>query len=216
MIRPLICKEFDLAIPRANYCWLAAVVLLLIPNWPFVVVFSYLFFGFMLIVVQTDKVNHDLMFCASLPIPKSGAVTARAMTLILVEAAMVVLAIPFAIARFWLYDHDNVAGMNVNLTFFGLIFVMFAVFNVIYLPGAYKRAYRMLWPLLGGTLIAMGVGGTLTVAVSVVPALTVLNDRGLDHIGLQLIVLVAGVAIWGGMTWLAWRKAVSNYESVDL
>ncbi len=126
MIKDLLYKEFRLAIPAPNWFWLAAVILLLIPGWPFFIVFTYLFFGFFLIVVQTAKANQDLVFSVILPISKAGIVTARAAMIITVQLTMLVLAVPFAVARALLYDWDNYAGMNANLVFFGFILVMMA------------------------------------------------------------------------------------------
>jgi|GEM_PF-2387679 len=164
MIKHLLYKEFRLNIYPWMYGFFAFPLLLLVPAWPFFVALAY-FFLLVLIIAQTDKANQDLAFGAGLPIPKSGVVTARTWTLVILEVAQVLFAAVVAVGRYWLYSKDNSAGMNVNLAFFGLIFVMYAVFNLIYLPGAYSRPYRMLWPILGGSMIAVLVGGVATTLV---------------------------------------------------
>ncbi len=216
MIKDLLYKEFRLAIPTSNWCWLAAVILLLIPGWPFFIVFTYLFFGFFLIVVQTAKANQDLVFSVALPIPKAGIVTARAAMIVAVEVGMLILAVPFAIARYWLYDWDNYAGMNSNLVFFGFILVMLATFNGIYLPGAFKAPDRMLWPVGGGTIIATLVAAVLTTLPVALPSWSILNDRGLGNLGVQLAVFSVCLVVYAGGTFLAYRRAVANFAKVDL
>lgn len=216
MIKNLIYKEIHLNINPWSYLFAAAIFLLLVPDWPFFIVPAYLYFFFMLIG-QFDKTNQDLIFASLLPVPKAGIVTARTYTMVAVELAMLALAAPVAVGRYLMYSAGNQAGMNVNLAFFGLMLVQYAVFNLIYLPGSYKQAYRMLWPILGGTLISVAVGGGLTTAVSAVPALaTLFNDRGLGHAGDQAIVFIAGLLIYVGVAILAHRQAVVNFAKVDL
>ncbi|MDR2975495.1 MAG: ABC-2 transporter permease [Propionibacteriaceae bacterium] len=216
MTADLIRKEFALSIPRGNYWWLAAVLLLLIPVWPFVIVFTYLFFGFFMILNQFDKINHDLTLCATLPIPKTGVVWGRALTVMIIEAVMVVASWPLAILRHWIWTEDNASGMNVNLAFYGFVLVMYAVFNLIYLVGTYHKAYGILWPIGGGTLIAVVVGLVLTTAPIVWPALSVINDRGFGHLGIQAVVFAVGLVVWLAATWGGWRWAAARYEHVDL
>jgi len=126
------------------------------------------------------------------------------------------LALKAALIRHRLYDTDNVAGMNPNMAFFGLVLVMYAVFNAIFLPGSYKAAYRLLWPLLGGSLIAVAVGIALTTLPAVVGQLAAVNDRGLGNLPAQAAVLVAGVGVYAVTTVFACRWAAANFEGVDL
>jgi len=216
MTKELILKEFQLNIIPWSFLWLAGVFLVLIPSWVHFVAMSYMFFFFMHLS-QMDKANQDLAFVVSLPVPKAGIVRARTATVVIMEVAQLVMLIPLAIVRFWIYPGGNEISMNTNLAFFGSILVMYAVFNLIYLTGSYKRAYRMLWPIAGGYTIAVVVGGLLTTLIMVVPALNrTLNDRGLGNLGFQMIAFGCGGAVFIGLTYLAYRRAVSNFSKVDL
>ncbi len=216
MIKSLIYKEFHLNVVAWAYIWLAVgALLLLVPAWPYFVAIGYLFILF-LQVVNLDKANQDLAFAISLPVPKSGIVTARTCSIVLLELGQLVAAVPFAVIRYWLYPEGNLAGMNTNLAFFGLMLVMFAVFNLIFLPGFYKSAYRVLWPVGGGALVSVVLVGTLTTLIALLPGLQVLNDRGLGHLGLQLAVLGGGLLVFAGFTLLAHHRAQTNFASVDL
>jgi len=212
MIKSLMFKEFRLSV--SPLLWLVVVFpfLLLIPSWIFFFALAYVYLAFM-VICQTDRANQDLFFVRSLPVPKSGIVLARTCTVVIFQVVQLVLGAVCAVIRHAIYSGNNAAGMNPNLAFFGLVMVMYAVFNLIFLPGYYKRAYRMLWPILGGAIISVVVGAVLT---SVPMAIPVLNDRGLGHFGYQIVVFLIGVVVYAGLTWLAYRKAASNFEKVDL
>ena len=215
MIKTLVYKEFRLNITPWMYFCLLFPLLLFIPAWVFFIALGYIFMFFMF-VSQNDKMNQDLGFASSLPVPKSQIVLARTAMVVIVQFAFLLVAALVAVAHFWLYDSDNSIGMNPNLAFFGLSLVMYAVFNLIYLPGSYSRPYRMLWPILGGVLAALIVGGTLTTLPAFLPALAVINDRGLGHFGHQLAVFAVSLLLYAGVIVLAYRRAAANFAKVDL
>ena len=218
MIKNLVYKEFHLNINPWLLVFLAMALLLFIPTWVFFIALAYLFLFFMSLG-QMDKANGDLAFACSLPIPKSSVVTARTITVVIIEAAELVLAGFVSLARYWLYPEGNLPGMgmNTNLAFIGVILVMYAVFNLIYLPGSYTRAYRMLWPVAGGSLIAVVIGGVMTYLLSLQPTLAgIFNDRGFGHPWAQILLFAAGLLVYAILTALARRKAVSNFAKVDL
>jgi len=216
MIANLIYKEFRLNISPWMYLWLLFPTLLLIPSWPYFIAFAYLFMIFIFLIAQ-DKANQDLAFASSLPVPKSGIVTARTCTAVIAQLATLVVGVFCAIGHHALWAKDNGAGMNPNMAFFGAILLMYGCFNTIYLPGSYKIPYRMAWPLSGGVGLAIIVGGFTTTLIKVVPAwAAVLNDRGLGHLGAQLAVLLVGAVLYAGLTVEAWRRAVTTFEHTDL
>ena len=215
MLASLVYKELRLNINPWSYWWFASVLFLIVPAMPYFIAMDYIVFFFMFLT-QLDKANQDLVFAASLPVSRNQVVTTRMTTVILIEVMFMILVIPVALAHYWLYPTNNPAGMNPNLAFFGLMFMMYATFNLIYLTGTYKKPYRMAWPVVGGALISMAAGGLLTSLVVFVPSVAIINDRGMGNLGAQTIVFVAGLIVYAGLTFLARRKAVSNFSKVDL
>ena len=215
MLKRLVHKELRLNVPWQHFLFAALALLLLIPSWPFAIAFMFIYVP-MMIVPQTDRANSDLLFAALLPVRKRDIVVARAVMLVALEAAFLAVGALAAVGRYWLYDADNIAGMNPNAAFFGLVLVMYAVFNAIYLPGGYKAAYRLLWPLLGGSVVAVAVGLVLTTLPAVVPQLAGLNDRGLGNLPAQALVLGVGLGVYAVTTAFACRRAAANFERVDL
>jgi len=216
-MKNLMYKEFRLNINPGLLLFLTLVFLFFIPSWVFFIALSYIYFFFMVLGAM-DKVNQDLTFACSLPVPKSSIVSVRTTTVVIIEVVNLVIAGAVSFARYyWLDLGGNQAGMNTNLAFFGFMLMMYAIFNLIFLPGSYKRAYRMLWPILGGSLIAVVFGGVVTSVIAFQPDLArIFNDRGLGHPAAQITVFVAGLLVYAGLTLLARHKAVSNFAKVDL
>jgi len=216
MIKNLMYKEFRLTINPWSYLWLMGASMMLTPSMPFSIAMGYNGFFFLMTTIF-DKANRDVEFAVSLPVSKAGIVTARTCTTVIVQAAQLVVGMVVAVIRYWIYSTDNQAGMNANLAFFGVMLAMYAVFNLIYLPGSYKRAYRVWWPLVGGLLVSWAFGGAVTSLVAFVgPLKRLFNDRGLGNLGPQSAVFAAGIFVYAGFTFLAHRKAVSNFAEVDL
>ena len=216
MLRDLIYKELRLNWHPGQWLFLFLACLLLIPEWLYYIAFLYIFIMLM-VVVQSDKANGDLIFTALLPVRKKDVVTARTWTIVGWQLVYMAVAAVCAVIRLRFYPMNNSSCMNTNLAFFGSVFVMFGIFNAIFIAGTYKRPYRMLWPLLGGAIIAMVVVAILDTLPIVNPAVKRLfNDNGWGHLPYQLAAFVVGIAVYAGATLWASRKAVANFEKVDL
>ncbi len=216
-MRDLLYKEFRLAIHPSMFVFVFFGVLLLIPSWPYFIAFGYIFIAFMNIFIM-GRSNQDIFFTTCLPVRKADTVKARVYSVAVFELIQIVLAVPFAVLNtLFINPHGNQAGMNPNIAFFGCVLIMYAVFNIILLPGFYKTAYKVGVPLLLGTLAAIAFAGAVEAAVHTVPALhTTVNAFGTGHLSSQLIVLVVGIGIFFTLTWLAYKKAAKNFDKVDL
>ena len=49
-----------------------------------------------------------------------------------------------------------------------------------------------------------------------IPGLEALNAFGTEHIGLQVLLLAAGMALYAGMTLLSLQTACRRFERIDL
>jgi ABC-2 type transport system permease protein len=216
MLRELLRKERRLNGLPYGWLFVLLAALTLIPQWVYYVAFIYLFILVMMLA-QGDKANNDLIFTALLPVRKKDIVTARTLTIVTWEAAYIVVGIVCSIIRLRFYPQENSPSMNSNYAFFGTVLLMYAVFNAIYISGSYKRPYRMLWPVLGGSVIAVAVAAILNTLPIVIPAVSRLfNDIGAGHLGYQLAALAVGIVAFVGATLWANRKAVGHLETVDL
>jgi ABC-2 type transport system permease protein len=215
-MKNLLYKEFTLSIHPTMFIFLSFGALLLIPSWPFFIAFGYLFIA----VTNTFflcRSNQDVFFSASLPVRKRDIVRARVCSLSVLELLQIATAVPFALLRGALYPHGNEAGMNTNFAFFGFVFVMYALFNAIFLPGFYKTAYKVGIPLFVAVIVSVVFAGAVEALMATVPFLREnLNAMGTGHMAGQLAVLVAGIGIFALLTFLGYRLSATRFEKVDL
>jgi hypothetical protein len=215
-MKDLLYKEFKLAVHPSIYMFLCFGALLLIPSWPFFIAFGYIFMGLMN-TFFVGRANQDLFFTASLPVRKRDVVFSRVLSTVICEIAMIIAAIPFAILHNLIFMQDNGVGMNLNISFFGFVLVMYAVFNGVFFPLFYKNGYKAGIPILLGIILSSVFAVAVEFAVHAVPELSAnVNALGTAHLEYQMPVLAAGIVIYMLVTWLAGRRAGRNFEKVDL
>jgi ABC-2 type transport system permease protein len=215
-MKNLLYKDLKLFWTSVTFIYLLFGALLLIPNWPYFIAFSYIIWIGFVSAFFIGRSNQDAVFSVSLPVRKKDTVLARVGTVAVIELLQIIIAIPFAVINNVIYQNGNALG-NPNFAFFGFVFIMYAIFNIIFLPGFYKTAYNVGKPMLAGVIAAFIFAVIVNVAVLMVPALkTNLNGLGTDHIASQLPVLLIGIGFFLGLTWLAYKISADRFEKVDL
>ena len=104
--------------------------------------------------------------------------------------------------------------MNANLFFLGMALVVFGLFNLIFIGGFFRTAYKLtpFFPYIFAAFIAIGIGE----AIHHIPGLEAVNAFGFDEIVLQLCLLIAGIAIFAVMTFVSYRRSCASFENIDL
>lgn len=140
----LLYKEFRLASHPTSFIFLALGAMLLIPAYPYFVVFFYTCLGIFFVFLAARE-NHDTVFTVSLPVRKRDVVKARVFMVVIIELAQLVIAVPFALLGAAINPNaeGNAVGIEANPAFFGLTLVMLALFNIIFIPTFYKTAYKV-------------------------------------------------------------------------
>ena len=148
-MKALLFKELKLALHPTTYLFLAIGAMLMIPSYPYYVAFVYTCLGIFFIFL-TSRENKDILFTASLPVRKRDVVKSRIITVATIEVLQLVIGIPFAIIGIRINPNSagNLVGIEANMAFFGLVLIMYALFNAIYLPVFYKTAVKVGIPLL--------------------------------------------------------------------
>ena len=217
-MKELLFKEFKLATHPTTYLFLALGMMLLIPAYIYYVAFVYtclsIFFVFL-----AGRENKDVLFTVSLPVRKRDTVKARCLMVAIIELAQTLVAVPFAIIGIRINPNPtgNLAGIEANVAFFGLVLLMYALFNITYLPEFYKTATKV-----GRSLIFSSVAVALyvtaaEVAVQKIPYLkTHLDTTDPAMVMVQLPVLICGIIIFALSLWWTYKKAAANFEKVDL
>ena len=168
---------------------------------------------------QYAREANDTVFSALLPIAKRDVVKGKFLFVCMIELATAVFMVIPLVLRITVFADSAVyrsnALMNANLFALGAAFVIFGLFNLIFVGGFYKTAYKIGRPFVIYIIVSF-VAMIVFEALHHFPGLEALNAFGTDDLGLQFILLLAGVAIYVLLTWLSLRKACDNFERIDL
>ncbi|KLU60049.1 hypothetical protein CEB3_c34800 [Peptococcaceae bacterium CEB3] len=215
-MKDLLYKEFRLCWHPAMFLFLLFGTFLLFPSWPFFIAFGYIVFPVNTLFF-VDRANRDVFFTALLPVRKKDVVLAKVCLVAIIELLQIIVAVPFAVINNAVYLKGNMVGMNTNFAFFGLVLMMYAIFNLIFLPGFYKTAYKVGMPIILAICAAAVYVTAVDVAVVSVPVLRAsLDGLGSSHMASQLPVLFAGIILFASLTLLAYRISARRFERLDL
>lgn len=120
----------------ASVLFLLLSAMLLIPNYPYYVICFYTCLGTFFICL-TGRENRDIEFTALLPVRKTDLVRARVFTVMLMQLAQLVIAVPFAVFSSRV-SAENLVGMDANTAFFGFALVLYGVFNLVFFRNYYR------------------------------------------------------------------------------
>ena len=97
-MKNLLYKEFTLAKHPTMFFFPLFACMLLIPAYPYLVSFMYICLEIFFIFILGRETS-DVLYTASLPIPKRDVVKARCVMILIIQLFQVLLSIPFAIHR---------------------------------------------------------------------------------------------------------------------
>ena len=216
-MKNLLYKELRLALQAPAVLFLFLSAMLIIPNYPYYVTFFYTALG-LFFCCQLGRENNDVYYTLSLPVRKRDAVTARFLLAVLLEAAQLLLAVPFAFLRQSFQSlGGNAVGMDANVALFGLSLLMLGLFNLTFFPAYYKDPRKVGGPFVKGCVVVFVF---IVVAEACAHAVPFFHDK-LDtmhgaFLPEKLAVLAAGLVLWALLTLLAWKKSVRSFEKLDL
>ena len=217
-MKALLFKEIKLAMHPTTYLFMAIGAMLMIPSYPYYVAFVYTCLGIFFIFLS-GRENKDILFTASLPVRKSDVVKSRVVTVAIIELLQLAIGIPFAIIGVRINPNPagNMAGIEANMAFFGLVLIMYALFNAIYLPMYYKTAVKVGLPLVFASIAVTIYVVAAEIAVQMIPYLkTRLDTTDPAMAMVQLPILITGILIFAVGLLLTYRKSAANFEKVDL
>ena len=212
-MKNLIYKEFKLSISKFFIILpILLSALMFIPNWIFLLVFMYFFWISVPQIFSAYIANRDYNFTASLPIRRQDIVTSKAYSIFLLEAFHLVLGIIFGIAHNMIYGSWNLF-MDINLSFFGIVILLFGVFNIVFLPAYFKTAHHFGKPAIYGTIATLIYGFIIEFSVAKWQfARDILEGSFLS----QIIPFVVTAALGVTLSIVAVRKSKSNFMKIDL
>lgn len=213
----LIRKELALASHPAAFIFLALSAMMLIPDYPYYVLFFYTCLGLFFICL-TGRENHDIYYTVTLPVKKTDAVAARFAFAVLLELVQMVICIPFALLRqSYTQLPGNQVGMDANIAFFGLSFVMLGIYNLVFFTKYYKNPDKVGRAFIGGSIAVFLYMAVAEVAAHVLPFMRDrLDTPDPQFLGEKLCVLGAGALIYAALTLTAFKRSKKSFDALDL
>ena len=214
-MKALLYKQFRLVCHPMTLIFCLFGIMVLIPNYPYTVIFFYVMLGlfFTFLNIREQK---DIYYSALLPVPKRDTVKAGCAFVVIIEVLSLVVLIPCSLLAVHLQPgKDNLVGLDPNLALLAAGFLLYAVFNGVFLPSFYANGYKV-----GIAFLKAVIPTTLAMivleALPHFPALTSLDDLDAATQVRLLPVLIGSVLSYaGGMALTFWASA-QRYEKVDL
>ena len=213
----LLNKEIRLSASVLSYIFIISGVLTLVPGYPILCGAFFVTLG-LFHSFQNSREANDIVFSALLPVAKHDVVKGKFMFSLMIEMAAFLLMVILTVIRMTVFAdsdvyHDN-ALMNANLFFLGSALVIFGLFNLIFIGGFFKTAYKLscFFPYIIAAFIVIGVAE----AMHYLPGLGAVNAFGFDDIILQICLLITGIMIYLALTFVSYRRACRDFEMIDL
>ena len=212
----LLKKEFLLAMHPITPMMLLLSAMVLIPNYPYVVIFFYVSMAIFFTCLLGRETN-DIVYSVSLPVSKRSVVKARFLFAVIVELLQLTIMVPLTVLSQRITPAGNLAGMDPGVALFGLGFIVSGLFNAVFFSGYYKDVNKV-----GVSFLKASVLLFICAALDVVSTYAVgfvrdrLDTMGTEFLTDKLIFLAVGVLIYAALTLFTYKLSVKNFEKQDL
>jgi len=214
----LLAKEMKLTASVLSYVFIAFALMAFLPGYPILIGTFFCCLG-MFQTFQAAREANDIAYTALLPVAKSDIVKARYGFCVFIEACYFLLTAAVTLIRMTILTdvaaYTNNVLMPANIVYLSFVLIIFGCFNSIFVGGFFKTAYQFGKPFVCFIIVAflvVGMGETLFH----IPGLEALGTLGFDHSGTQLGALCLGFVLFIALTFLSMKKAVRNFETIDI
>ena len=216
-MKNLLYKEFKLSIHKA-FLFMPILVgaLLLIPQWVYLVALMYVFWITVPNIYSTYNSQNDRTFCMLIPIKKEDYVKTKILSLMIIELIHIVFAFIFAIIHDQIYQVSNFM-MDLNFAFFGVGFIMYGIFNLIFYPIYFKTAYYFGKAAIFANIVAVLFALAVEASVIIFPGFQeIMKGPGQINFIYQLIIFIGGIVIFLSFNYLAYKISKNIFARIDL
>mgnify|MGYP004679275809 CR=1 FL=1 len=214
----IFVKELKLAASFLSYLFIVFGLMFLIPGYPVLCSVFFVTLGIFQ-SIQSARETNDILFSVLLPVAKKDVVRGKYAFVCFIELCSLILMGICVLFRMTLLADSAVyrsnALMNANCFALCMAFVIFGIFNSVFVGGFFKTAYKFSRPFVSYIVIAFLLIG-LSETLYHFPGLEALNAFGTDHLLLQLLLLLFGIVFYAFLTLLSCRNACNNFDKIDL
>ena len=217
-MRNLLYKELKLATPLLTFLFLGFALMTFIPGYPILCGAFFVCLG-MFQGYQYSREAGDIMYSVLLPVKKTDVVKAKYAAAAAIQMIAFVLCAVFTLVRMAFMSDAPVYVSNVmlaaNPVFLGFMLLIFAAFNWIFIGGFFRTAYNF------GKHFVMFIAVCFLIIILAetlhhFPGLGWLNTMDFGSVGLQLLVLAAGMVIYMAVTLISCRNSQRRFEIIDM
>ena len=214
----LLRKEIRLSSLLLTWLFIGFGAMTLIPGYPILCGVFFITLGIYQSFLSAREAN-DILYAALLPVAKRDVVKGKYQFVMAVELGGFALMALLTLLRMTLLKDAVVyrqnALMNANPFYLGAALLIFGLFNVIFVGGFFRTAYKIGKPFVIYIIAAFLMIGIFE-ALHHFPGLGAVNAFGFEHMVLQMTLLVGGALLYAGMTALSYQKACADFEKIDL
>lgn len=214
----ILKKELTLSASILSYLFIAFGFMFFIPGYPVLCGVFFVTLGIFQSFQNAREAN-DIVFSALLPVAKNDVVKGKFAFSCFIELCSIILMTVATVIRMTVLKdaavYRNNAMMNANFFALGMALVIFGLFNLIFIGGFFKTAYKFGKPFVTHIIVTFVII-CIGEAPHHIPSLNALNAFGFENFGLQLGVLGSGAAAYIALTVLSCRCACKNFEKIDL
>lgn len=218
MMNALLKKEMRLSASILSYLFLGFSLMALLPGYPILCGVFFITLGIFQ-SFQSAREANDIVYSALLPIAKHDVVKGKYQFSILIELSGFFVMAVLTIVRMTVLSNSTVyhqnALMNANPFFLGMALLIFGMFNLIFVGGFFKTAYKFAKPFVTYIIMCFLLIGVAE-ALHYVPGLEAFNAFGFDHLALQLSLLLGGAMAYILLTAFSYKRACTTFEKIDL
>ena len=185
--------------------------LMFIPQWIYTFVFMYFFWITITQICAGYIAKEDNSFNAMLPVTKTEIVKSKIAAILIVEGIHLGTGIIFGIIHNQIYGSFNFFT-DLNFAFFGMMILMYAIFNLVFLPLYFKTAYFFGRPVIYGVVVTLVYAFLLEYG-----NFQYQFKRDIFEGSIQSQLIVAGVAavVTVLLTLFTVKQSIRNYESIS-
>ncbi len=215
-MKNMLYKEFRLAMHPTSIIFLSLSAMVLIPNFPYYVLFFYTCLA-VFFTCLGGRENHDIFYSMTLPIRKRDIIKSRFLHVVILQLTQILFTIPFALIKNTYNSSENLVGMDVNMAFFGFSFVMLGLFNLVFFTKYYRNTDKVGVSFILGSIVIFIYIIIVEVGAHTIPFFkNFLDTKDPNFLGYKVAVLVAGIAIYTLLTLVSYRKSARSFEALDL
>ena len=230
-MKALLYKEFKLAMHPICYVFIAMFpLMILIPSYPIAIGFIYVLTCYPVLFLGANKgqQSNDLLYSTLLPIRKKDIVKARIMTVFIMHLAFI--AITSALYPVALMINNSITesalaedpmanpitnaglGLNSYVLVLAIVFVGFALADLIFFPIYYKNGKSIVMSTLLMILGFVVYLGVFTIGLPYIPGCEWINNL---PIWIQFIALGVSLILYAVLHLAVYKISAKRLERVD-